>query len=894
MTPIPRLPRPLRWALRLTLGPDDRRVVASELAELHAARREREGERAARAWFRRQTRGYAFRLLGERLRRREPRPLPSAPRRPGGGGPREALRTLGREVFWSLRSLGRTPGLTATIVLTVGLGIGGAATVFAAVWTVMLKPLPYQAPERLVRIYRDHPPHRWPLSVVDYQALEDQQSRFEGIAAYRNTSVTFHRDDVAERVEAQLVTPGYFELLGIEPRLGRTLEPAEGVAGAARSALVSHGFWYRQLGADPRAVGRPISLDGRDYTVVGVLPPDTGPLQEGREVFPALQLEPPSRRGPFFLRVIARLAPGADRTAAEAEISAINQRLFPIWRDSHPEAGIDFRIEALQEYVVGDAGTPLVILLGAVALVWLIAATNAANLLIARGARRRRELAVRSALGASRGRLLRHLLVESALLAAGGAGLGLALAAVAVRVLSVAGPRVLPRAAELGLGGPVLGFTAAVTAASLVLFGLIPALRVIGAGWEPALPAAGRTGTANRRTQRVRRLLVASQFAVAVPLLVGAGLLMASFLRLQRVSPGFPAERLLTVQLPLSNAAYPDPESQQAFWRRALERAAALPGVMAVGAGVGRPPSEFPFDNNFNLEDRPTPPGDAEPHCPWTVVTPGYFNALGIPLLRGRLFDSRDGPDAPVAVVVDRNWAQRFFPGEEAVGRRLTSGGCNLPECPRLTVVGVAGDVKYAGLEDPGQGVVYLVDRQQPMAAGYLFVRTAAEPLALLPALRSAIRELDPALPLTRVATMEELLRDDLAAPRNFLTLIAGFAIMALLLAAVGIYGVMSFFVQQHAREIGIRIAVGCERGSVLALVVGRGLTVAALGLAAGLAGALALTRFLSSQLFEVSPTDAPTYALVVAGLAATALAACLIPAWRAARLDPVATLRVE
>lgn len=894
MTAAPRLPRSLRWALRLCLGPDDQRVVASELAELYAARCDRDGQRAARAWLRRQTRGYALRLLAERIRWWPSRSRVVTTRPPGGGGRREMLGALARELRWSARSLARTPGLSLTIVLTVGLGIGGTAAVFAAVQAVVLEPLPYRAPERLVRIYRDHAPNRWPLSVVDFEAVVNEQTRFEAVAAYRTSTYTFHRGDVVERVGAHRVTPGYFELLGLRPRLGRAFEPADGVPSSARTALVSDGFWRRHLGADPAAVGRPISLDGKDYTVIGVLPPEPGSLEAGRDVFPALQLESPQRRGPFFLRVVARLAPGASPAAAGAELSAINQRLFPIWRDSYPDATVDFGLEPLRHHVVGDAGTPLWILLGAVALVWLIASTNAAGLLVARGARRARELAVRSALGASRGRLLRLLLAESALLAAAGAGLGLALTAIAVRTLSALGPEVLPRGDEIGLDGPVLGFAAAATAASLVLFGLVPALRVVGGGFDRALPAAGRSTSADRRTQRGRRLLVASQFAVAVPLLVGAGLLMASFLRLQRVDPGFPPERLLTVHLPLASAAYPEPEARQEFWRQVTERAAALPGALAAAGSVGRPPSEYPFDNNFNLEDRPTPPDRAEPTCPWTIVSPGYFETLEIPLLEGRKFDSRDGPDAPTAVVVDRTWTERFYPGEEAVGRRLTSGGCNHPDCPRLTVIGVVGEVKYAGLDDPGQGVVYLVDRQAPITGGYLFVRTASDPLALLPELRSAVAELDPALPLTRIATMDELLRDELAAPRNFLALIGGFAAVALLLAAVGIYGVMSFFVQQHAREIGIRIAVGCEPGSVLALVVGRGLAVAALGLAAGVAGALALTRFLLSQLFEVSPTDVTTFGLAVAGLAATALVACLVPAWRAARIDPVTTLRAE
>lgn len=892
----PRPPLYLRWTLRLLLDRQDRRIVLSDLDELYARRRARQGEAAADAWYRRQARQYPWRLLAERLRAggRDHRALaqPGGPRRARAG---ETMHGLLKDLRSSLRSLIKTPDLTTTIVLTVGLGIAGTATVFSAVYAVLLKPLPYPEPGRLVRIYSDHPPHRWPLSVVDYNAIREQQTHFRQIAAYWNTTLTFHQHDLAEGIEAQMVTPGYFSLLGLRPLLGRGFVDGDAVPGTAPAAVVSHRFWRRRLGADPAALGQPISLDGRDYTVVGVLPPDTGPLQEGREVFAVLQLEPPQRKGPFFLRVLGRLAPGAQVTAARAELHAINRRLFPIWRASYPDATVSYGVESLHQHVVGDVGRPLLILLGAVAFVWLVASTNAASLLVARGTRRSRELAVRSALGASRRRLLRQLLAESTLLAAAGAVLGLAIAAAAVRLLSTLGAELLPRAAEVAVSGPVLGLIAGLTLGSLLLFGLVPALQVTGSDFEQALQAGGRTATGGARSQRVRRALVASQLAVAVPLLAAAGLLMASFVKLQRVDPGFPSGNLLTLALPLAEDTYADRGVAGAFWRQAVERVAALPGVTAAGMGTGRPPAEYPEENNFNLLDRPTPPEQTEPTCPWMTVDREYFRTLGVPLVRGRLFAESDrDDDAPVAILVDQSWARRFYPGEEVVGRKLTSGGCNGPECTVLTVVGVVGDVKYTGLDDPGRGVVYLAQSQVPFRSGYLFVRTATDPFAVLPAIRSVLGEMDPALPVTQVATMEELLRDDLSSPRSYLALIGGFAAVALLLAVVGIYGVMSYYVEQHAREIGIRIAIGGEPGSVLRLMLGRGMRLAAVGIVVGLAGALALTRFMSGLLYQVSPTDGRTLASVLVLLGVTAFLACLLPARRAARVDPTATLRLE
>jgi predicted permease len=489
------------------LSREDRFAVLNDLDELFDRRRVRDGDEAAAAWYRRQAMQYPIRLLADRLGAGKlTRPsATSGVLRSGGFG--ETIRHVLRDVRHSARSLIKTPGLSLTILLTVGLGIGGTAAVFSVVHAVLLKPLPYSEPGRVVRIYTDSPPNRWPLSVVDYQAIDEQQTTFESVAAYRNSAATFNQDEVAERIFVMFVTPAYFPLLGIMPLHGRTFVPADAVLGAESTAVLAHRFWRERLGGDPEAIGRLIRLDGNDYTVVGVLPPNAGPLEARREVFPILQMQPPPRKGPFSLRVLGRLRPDAEVGVAEEELRAINERIFPIWKSSYPDSTVTYGVESLHAFVIGDVGARLLVLLGAVGFVLLIASTNAANLLVARGTQRGRELAVRAALGASRGRLLQHLLTESALLAAGGAALGLVLTFAAVDVMAASGSTFVPRAAEIGFSGPVLWFTIAVTLASGLLFGLIPSLQATRSDFERTLGSSGRTATGSLRAQRVRRML---------------------------------------------------------------------------------------------------------------------------------------------------------------------------------------------------------------------------------------------------------------------------------------------------------------------------------------------------------------------------------------------------
>ena len=573
----------------------------------------------------------------------------------------------------------------------------------------------------------------------------------------------------------------------------------------------------------PNAIDRPIKLDGNDYRVIGVLPPDVGPLEAERQIFPILQMEPPQRKGPFYLGLIGRLSTVDDLVVAKEELRTISRRLFPIWQSSYADRTATYGVRSLHEYVVGNVGTRLIILLGAVGFVLLLASTNAANLLLARGTERGRELSVRAALGASRGRLLQHLLSESALLAFTGATLGVLLTSVTIKSLAATGTSFVPRAAEISLSGPVFWFTFAVTLGSVLLFGLIPSWQATRLELEHTLHTSSRGATGGPGTERVRRMLVAFQFAIALPLLIGAGLLLTSFAKLNRVDPGIETDHLLTMRISLPRSTYDEPAAVDAFWDEVTGRIGALPGVVAAGHGSGRPPEEVDMLNNFNLEEKPTPSDQAEPVVPWPVVSPDYFRTLGIPLLKGRLFDERDRDGAPSVAVVDQAWAERFFPGEDPIGKRFHSGGCNEPDCPWTSVIGVVGEVKYTGLDVPAQGTVYEPQLQNTWWAQILFVRTTGDPASFLPAIRTIVREVDPALPIANVATMDELMQNALDSPRNLLSLIAGFASVALLLAAIGIYGVMSYFVQQAQARHRHPLGFGCRTESGVASHRGQG-----------------------------------------------------------------------
>lgn len=802
------------------------------------------------------------------------------------------IEEVAQDIRICLRNLLRAPILALTVVGTVGLGIGATTVIFSAVNAALLRPLPYADPDQLVRIYTDAPPNIFRFSVADYLALEEQQTHFEQIAAYTDRAMAFSDGRVAERLRGRLVSWTYFGLLGITPSLGPGFAEVNGRPGSAPAVMVSHGFWQQRLGGRSDVIGRSIRLDGSDYALVGVLPQNVGPLEQRQDFFVAAQWEAPPRRGPFLFTVLGRLRQGADPSAAASELSAINRRIFPLWQSSYQDEKATWSMVDLKAHIIGDVETVAGLALGAVGLVWLIACANASNLLIARVTSRRRELAVRAALGASRGRVMRYLLAESSLLAIGAAALGIALAWAGIELLRDFGVGYFPRTQEIAIDGPVRWLLVAVTVASALLFGVVPAAHGTGGPVDESLRALGRSATGSLAVRRLRRVLVGSQFAIATPLLVVAGLLVCSLNELRRVDLGFDSHNILTGSIQLPAAQYQEPGRIFSFWDELKRRVEALPGVSRVAFADGRPPNDVGNFNNFDLEDFPTPAGQSQPVAPWVRVTPEYFHVLGLTLADGRLLDERDGrnPDVDV-VVVDRAWAKRFFPNDGAVGKRFREGGCTA--CPWTTVVGVVSEVKYAGLDKPSDGTVYW-----PMAPDsrvrHLVLRTATSPMTLLPAVQQVIRELDPTLPFSSVATIDELVAQSLQRPRSLSLLVGAFAIVALILSIVGIYGVMSYYVQQHSKDISIRLALGGTPRDVLRLIVGQGMKVVASGVVVGVLTGLVLTRLLSSLLFGVGATDAFTFAASSLFLLGVALVACLVPARRATTLQPAAVLRNE
>ena len=791
----------------------------------------------------------------------------------------------------SLRGLIRIPMLTLTILITVGLGIGATTVIFSAVDAALLRPLPYADPGRLVRIYTDTPPFKFPFSVADYLALESEHTHFTQVAGYQSRQMAYSDGTSAELLRGRMVSWTYFDVLGLRPMLGRSFTAADGQAGTPLSVIVSYGFWQQRLGGRGDVIGRPIRLDGTDYVLAGVLPQMVGPLEQRQEFFAVARWTTPPRKGPFFITALGRLRSESERSLAAGELQAINRRMFPRWKVSYQDEKATWGLMDLRTFVVGDVSTIAGLALAAVALVWIISCANASNLLIARVTSRRRELSVRAALGASRGRVVRYLLAESGLLAIGASAVGIALAWAGIRFLRAAGADYLPRTQEIALDGSSLFVMAGMTVASVLLFGLIPAMHGTGGPVDESLRSVSRSATGSTAVRRLRRVLVGSQFAVATPLLVVAGLLVVSLDGLRRVDVGFDSRNVITGTLRLPAAGYQAEGSAQSFWEELQRRLQALPCVSGVAFADGRPPNEVNNINNFDLEDFPAGPGGSQPATPWLAVTPDYFRVLGLKLVEGRLLDERDAQRENIeSVVVDRAWAKRFFPTQSAVGKRFREGGCTT--CPWTHVVGIVTDVKYVGLDKPDEGTVY-----SPMAgrfSRYLVLRADSDPASVLPLVRHAVRELDSAVPLSGVATIDELVGRSLQTPRSLSALIGSFALVALTLSIVGIYGVMAYYVQQHTKDIGIRLALGAGRTDVLWHVVRQGMTLVTGGTVVGLLTALVVTRLMASLLFGVGALDAATFVGVSALVLVVALAACFVPAARASGLQPAMVLRNE
>lgn len=795
-----------------------------------------------------------------------------------------------QDIRIGVRSLNRVPVLTLTIIVTVGIGIGATAAIFSAIDAALLEPLPYAHPERLVRIYTDAPPFKWRFSAADYLAFRQQQTQFQESATYTDRPVVYSDGVSSELVRARLVSWSFFSVLGIRPAAGRDFDESDGRPGTPPSVIASHAFWQQRLASRADAIGRPIKLDGAEHTLIGVLPPLSGPLERRQDLFLIQQFNPPMRRGPFLYSVVARLRAQTDRSVAATELRAINKRIFPIWKASYQDERATWSMEDLKAAVVGDVNTIAGLALASVALVWLIACANASNLLIARVASRRQELAVRAALGASRGRVLRYLLAESAVLAAGAVALGTGLAWAGVQLLRGIGSTYFPRTQEIVLGARVLWLLAGLAACSGLIFGLAPAMHGTGGSVDASLRSLGRSSTGNLAVRRLRRALVAAQFAIATPLLIVAGLLLASLNQVENVDLGFDRRNVITGSVRLPASQYQDPGKIRVFWDELGRRLAAAPGVAGVAYADGLPPDGVGNINNFDLEDFPASPGQSQATTPWVATTPEYFRVLGLTLLEGRLLEERDAQTENLeSIVVDRAWARRFFPDESAVGKRLREGGCTA--CPWTRVVGVVSEVKYLGLDKPDDGTVYW-PMSEPGLSRFLVVRTHADPSTLFPHLQRIVRELDPSAPLSRIATMDDLVAQSLEGRQSLSLLVAAFALVALVLSVVGIYGVMGYYVQQHLKDISIRMALGGSSADVLRLVIGDGMRVVVTGVFVGVLAALGFARLMSSLLFGVSAADALTFVTVSGALVIVALAACFIPARRAVGIQPATVLR--
>ena len=796
-----------------------------------------------------------------------------------------------QDLRFSLRMLGRNPAFTAVAVLALALGIGGNAAIFSVVDGVLLKPLALPAADRLVVTQA--------VSVPDFLDWREQSRVFSGMAAWNATGLNWTGRSEPQRLRAALVSPGFFSTLDVGPALGRAFSAAEHRPGGPQAVVLADGLWQRAFGGDPGVLGRALTLGGASYTVVGVLPRNFRFVGTADVWVPYRFDDPASyNRGSNFLSVVARLAPGVSLRRARTEMADIVARLERL----HPEnAGRSVQWTPLPEELVANVRRALLALLAAVGLVLLIACADVANLLLARAAARRREIAVRTALGASRWQLVRQLLAESLLLSLAGGGLGLLLAAWGVRYVAALHVAKLPLPTEaLRIDSTVLLFTLGLALATGLLFGLAPALRTSRTDTQQVLREGGRSGAADRSGASLRRGLVIVEIALALALLAGAGLLVRSFARLAGVDPGFRPDHLLTFRLSLPEAKYKTPESQAAFFDEVLGRLAAASGVRAVGAT-----SVLPFGGSWstgglNVEGYQPPPNQPGAWGDIRIVTPGFFQALGVPLLKGLPFTAENGPEAVPVAVVDEEFVRRYWPRTDPLGKRVAFPANPGQPTRWMQVIGVVGHTKHEGLDADARIQLYLPYRQAAKAVGRgvpamsFAVRTGGDALGAANSVRAIVHAVDRDLPVYALDSMENLLASSVAQRRFSMILLGVFSGLALLLASIGIYGVMSYSVAQRGHELGVRMALGAAKPAVVGLVLRQGMTLALCGLAIGLAGAFALTRLLASQLFSVRATDPPTFVLVTALLAVVALLANLLPALRATRVDPVVALREE
>ena len=814
---------------------------------------------------------------------------------------RQGLEVLLQDVRYGLRSLRRAPGFAVVAVLTLALGIGATTAIFSVVNAVILRPLPYPGADRVTMIWMDNRQlgmaediHSWP----NFADLRERNPAFTAMAAYSPGGFNFTGGCVEGACEPQRVvsaqsTADLFAVLGTTPLLGRAYAETEEVQGSDGVVVISHGLWTRQFDADPAVLGRTVRLNGRERTVIGVMPRGFAFPSADTDVWVPLALSERMRqaRNAYGLYVVGRLGPDVSLERARAEMEA---RWAGMTQENEGLDDFGLNLVPLQEQVVGPAlRTALWVILGAVAAVLLIGCANVANLLLSRATTRSREVSVRLALGASRRRLVRQLLTESVLLAGLGGVLGVALAWAGLRLLTGLAPADVPRLDEVRIDAVVLGVALVMVVATGIVFGLVPALQTSRPDLATTLREGGRDGAAGRHGNRTRQLLAGAQLALVVVLLAGAGLLIRSFREIQRVDLGFRAENLLTMRIALPGTKYQEDVQRVAFFDDVVRRVEALPSVRGAAATSSIFLSQTPSSASFSIEGRAPTPDQENVEVPLDAVTPAYFEVMGIPLVRGRAFTAQDDADAPPVVIINANMAQRFWGDEDPIGRRIKYGS---PESdnPWMTIVGVVADMRRTGFDAPVRYETFLSLAQSGYGSMTLVVRTAGDPAALATPVRGAVRAVDADLPVYDVRTMDQLLAGMVAQRRFSMVLLGTFAALALALGLVGVYGVTSYVVAQRTREVGLRLALGAEPRQLVRLVVWQGMRVAAVGLVVGLAGAVVLARLMQGLLYGVAALDVVTLGGVTALLAAATLAANYVPARRAARVDPLVALRSD
>jgi putative ABC transport system permease protein len=809
------------------------------------------------------------------------------------------METLWQDIRYGIRMLLKSPAFTLVAVLTLALGIGANTAIFSVVNAVLFRSLPYKQPDQLYMLLERTP--RFPIlsvSYLNYVDWRDQNKVFEAVAATRNLSVTLTGGTEPERLPARMATANFFSMLGVQPVKGRTFLPEEDHAGGTPVALLSYGLWQRDFGGGQDILGKTLTLDSKPYSVVGVLPQDFRYMQPADIYLPFepwAKTLPDDRSWHQGILPLGRLKAGATPEQARTEMQAIAKRLEEQY--STYNTGVTANVVRLSDQIVQNVRSGLLILLGAVSLVLLIACANVANLLLARATGRQREIAIRQALGAGRGRLIRQLLTESVLLSLAGASLAILIASWCVGPLLQLSGTVIPRSEGIGIDLAVLGFTAGIALLTGLFFGLAPALHATRMDLREKLNVSGRSGAGGVHHQQLRAALVISEVALAMVLLVGAGLLIRSLERLQDVPPGFQPDHLLVADIPLSATVYPKTAQRTEFFDQLLARAETLPGVRSAGAATVLPLAGNGAIIHFNIQGRP--PKDAHEFimAGYRAVSAKYFQTLGMPLLQGRFFTDADAAKSPAVVVINTTMAHQFFPNQSPLGQHIQLGATPEKEVAWMEVVGMVGDVKTDLALGP-QAEMYIpyaqADEFLPVLQLSVVMRTGGDPKSLASALRSAVYEINKKQPIVKVRTMEENLSDSIAQPRFRTVLLGIFAGLALLLTTVGVYGVLSYTVTQRTQEIGIRMALGAQSSDVLRLIIGQGMKLTLVAVGIGLAGALGLGLLMRTMLFGVTFYDPATFLGTAILLTGVALAACYVPARRAMRVDPLVALRYE